>query len=216
VSTSNGRFRTLLLAVAGARAALGLLAIPLAPLLWHRHFVVLVLLRPTKEVLLAGGFLARRGDVPVVLVVATALPLLLGGVWLFYALGRMWSSELQGGEGLPRWTGRLLPAKRIKAMCSLLDERGPVVVFLGRLAVFPSSLVAAAAGTSDMDATHFLVADGLGGLTSIVEVVGVGYLLGSEYERGRRWITIGGVVILVAVVVIVGRWLRRQSPGKGT
>ena len=190
---------------------LALIAIPLAPVLWHRHFVVLLLLRPTKEVLLAGGFLARRGDVPLVVVVLTALPLLIGGVWLFFFLGRAWSPELERGSGLPGWAQRVLPAKRIKAMGRLLDERGATVIFLGRLAVFPSSLLAAAAGTAEMDTRTFLVADGLGGLASIVEVVGVGYLLGREYESGRHWLTVAGVVVLIVVLVIVGRWLRSQS-----
>jgi membrane protein DedA with SNARE-associated domain len=204
-----------LLGVAAVRGVLALLAIPLAPALWHDHFVVLVLLRPTKEVLLAGGFLARRHDVPLALIVFTAIPLLIGGVWLFFVLGKLWSPELEDGRGLPKWARRVLPAKRIKAMRRLLEERGAPVVFLGRLAVFPSSVVAAAAGTAGMETRTFLVADGLGGLASIVEVVGVGYLLGHEYESGRHWLTIAGVVMLVVLLVIVGRWLRAQS-GRGT
>ena len=42
---------------------LGIVAILLAPALFDDHFVVLVLLRPTKEVLLAGGFFLRQDDV---------------------------------------------------------------------------------------------------------------------------------------------------------
>jgi membrane protein DedA with SNARE-associated domain len=215
VSRRNGRGRVVLLALAGLRIALGVIAIPLVPVLWRRHFVVLLLLRPTKEVLLAGGFLARRHDVPLGLVVVTAIPLLIGGVWLFFLLGKLWAPELDKGKGLPSWAQRILPRKRIRAMRRLVDQRGARVVFLGRLAVFPSSIIAAAAGTSDMNTRTFLIADGLGGLVSIVEVVGVGYLLGEQYESGKHWLTVAGVVVLFGLLVIVGRWLRGQS-GRGT
>lgn len=207
----NGRGRLALLGLAALRAALALLAIPLAPVLWRDHFLVLVLLRPTKEVLLAGGFMARRGDVPLVLVVTTALPVLVGGVWLFFLLGKLWSPELEGGRGMPGWAKRVLPATRIRALRRLVDERGAPVVFLGRLAIFPSSVVAAAAGTAGMRTRRFLVADGLGSVASIVEVVGVGYLLGREYQAGRHWLTIAGAVVLLGALVVVGRWLRAQS-----
>ena len=44
------RFRGVLLWAAALRVALGIVAIPLAPFLYKRHFLVLVLLRPTKEI----------------------------------------------------------------------------------------------------------------------------------------------------------------------
>ena len=77
-------------------------------------------------------------------VVVAALPLLLGGVWLFFWVGRAWSDEICSGEGLPRWAARLLPPERIRDATTLVEERGRTVVLLGRLAVFPSSVMAAA------------------------------------------------------------------------
>ena len=62
--------------------------IPFAAVLYREHFAVLSFFRPTKEVLLAGGFLARRGDVALAVVIPVALPILILGVWLFYFLGR--------------------------------------------------------------------------------------------------------------------------------
>ena len=97
----------------------------------------------------------------------------------------------------------------------MLEERGTTVVFLGRLAVFPSTLLAAAAGASGMPTARFLVADGLGGLASVVEVVGAGYVLGHAYHDGKRWITVAGLVVLLGLLVAMGRWLKGQS-GKGT
>ena len=201
----------MVLVLAAVRGVLGLVAIPLAPVLYEDHFVALVLLRPTKEVLLAGGFLLREGKVGLVTMVAAAVPLLLFGVWLFYWLGRSFSDEIQSGEGLPKFADRILPPKRITAMCKLLGKKGTGVVVAGRLAAFPSTVLAAAAGASDMKPRQFLVADSVGAALSIVEVVGAGFVLGAAYKEAGPWLTAVGVGVLVGLMVVVGRWLKRES-----
>src|SRR5687768_4363283 len=96
------RWRTPLLIAVLVRIALGLVAVTLAPILWKEHFLVVVLLRPTKEVLLTAGFLIRTGRLTLVPAVLASLPLLLGGVWLLYALGRAWDDEALGGKSEPK------------------------------------------------------------------------------------------------------------------
>jgi membrane protein DedA with SNARE-associated domain len=196
------------MAVLAVRAVVGLVAIPLAPVLFEDHFVVLVLLRPTKEVLLAGGFLLRRGDVdPVSLLVAT-VPMLFVGVWLFFALGRAYRKEIAAGD-LPGLGGRVLPAKRVGSVRKVLSKKGPRLVVLGRLAAAPSTLIAAAAGSSRMHTRSFLVADGLGALLSIVEVVGAGLLLGEAYKEAGPWLTGVGVAVLLGLLWLGGRYVKR-------
>ena len=214
--TRRVSLRAAVLVLAGVRAAVEVLALLLAPALFDDHFVLLTLLRPTKEVLLAGGFMVRTQGVALVTLLAAAVPLMLGGVWLFYWLGRAWSKEITSGEGLPSWAARLLPKARIEELCGILQDKGAPVIFFGRLAVFPSTLLAAAAGASKMDPKRFLLADGLGGLVAIAEVVGAGYLLGHSYESGARWITLVGIVVLLVLLLAVGRWLRRHPSGSGT
>jgi membrane protein DedA with SNARE-associated domain len=200
--------RTVLLALAGLRGALGLLAIPLAPALYKKHFVALVMLRPTKDVLLAAGFLARRGEVHLLAVVLAAIPLMLFGVWVMFWLGRSFGPDIRNGK-LPKWARRILPKDRIEDMCKILDKRGDRVIVIGRLAAFPSTLMAAAAGASGMETKQFLRADAIGAALSIVEVVGAGYLLGSAYKAAGPWVTVVGVVMLFAGMYYVGRLLRR-------
>jgi membrane protein DedA with SNARE-associated domain len=108
----------------------------------------------------------------------------------------------------------VLPPERICQLVDVLDDKGRAVVFLGRLTVFPSSVMAAAAGVSGMGPLEFLAADGLGGLASLVEVIGVGYLLGDAYGDGAHWLTAAGVVVFAVLLVLVGRWLRRQSSSR--
>ena len=203
------RIRTVLLVLAAVRILIGLIALPLAPVLYEKHFVVLVLMRPTKDVLLAGGFLLRLHKVDLLPLVAAALPLAILGVWHFYYLGRAYSDQIKSDK-LPKWAGRILPPKRIRAMEKLLHKKGLRIVFLGRLAAFPSAVLGAAAGSGKMEPRPFLLADGLGGVLAIAEVIGAGFALGYAYKRAGPWITVAGVGVLVAVAIIVARFLRRE------
>lgn len=193
------------------RGVLAVLAVFLAPMLYRDHFLALVLLRPTKEVLLASGFEVRQGELGLLEVYLAAVPLAVAGVWLSYLLGRAYSSELADGTELPGLAGRLLPAKRIDALCRVLEDKGTKVVFFGRLAVFPSSLLGAAAGVSGMPLASFLVADGLGALVSITEVVALGYLLSEAYDSAGPWVTAAGALVALGLLVALGRWLKREQ-----
>ena len=209
------RWRTPLLWLAAIRAVLAVVAIPLAPFLYDEHFVVLVLLRPTKEVLLAGGFFLRRGDVSLLPMVAAAIPLMVFGVWLFYFLGRGFSDEIEKCE-LPGIGGRLLPAERINHLHDGLERAGGKLIFLGRLAAFPSTLVAAASGSSDMRTKKFLRADGLGAMAAMADVIAAGFVLGTAYKTAGPWITVVGVAILAAAAILLGRSLKKVGSAKVT
>ena len=202
--------RTLLLWLAAARVVLGIAAIPLAPFLYREHFVVLVLLRPTKEVFLAGGFLARQGDVSLWAIVAAAIPLCIGGVWLFYLLGRAYRDEIASGE-LSGFAARILTPERIEKFQSALDAKGPKLIFLGRLAVLSSAAVAAAAGAAGMEPKKFFAYDLAGGLVSIAYTITAGYLLGEAYEKAGPWITVVGVIALIGFAYLLGRSLKKGS-----
>ncbi len=201
--------RTPLLWLAGARAVLSVIALLLAPFLYRDHFVVLVLLRPTKEVFLAAGFLVRHGKIDLLPVLAAAIPLAVGGVWQFYWLGRSYADEIARCD-LPGLGGRILPAERINKLQKVLEKRGARLVFLGRLAAFPSTMVAAAAGSSRMQSRRFLPADGLGATASVVALVGAGYVLGAAYKSAGPWVTAAGVAVLCVLAVLLGRYLRRE------
>jgi membrane-associated protein len=202
--------RRLLLGLAAARLVIGIAAIVAAPFLYEHHFVLLVLLRPTKEVLLAGGFFLREGDVSLLPMVLATLPILYAGVWIFHGLGRAYEQEITDAD-LPGIAGRLLPPERIEALSDALADKGMVLVVLGRLAAFPSSLLAAAAGSSGLSFRRFVVADAIGATLSLVEVIGAGYLLGEAHDVAGPWITGVGVLVLAVMVVIFGRTLKDRE-----
>jgi undecaprenyl-diphosphatase len=199
------------MALAVARGAVAGAAVLLAPFLYREHAAVLVLLRPTKEVFLFAGFLLRRDDITLPPVVVGALPILLGAVWIFFGLGRSYRGELDDAE-LPGIAGRILPKKRLDKLRGLLEDKGTRLVFLGRLAAFPSSLMGAAAGSAGLSWKQFVIADTAGALASLAAALGLGYALGEAYESGGVWLTVAGVVVLVGLAVLVGRWLSRSTP----
>lgn len=201
--------RKVLLGIAVVRAVLGAAAIPLAPFLYEDHFLILVLLRPTKEVFLAGGFLARQGDVSLPLLVLAAIPLSIVGVWLFYLLGRAFQKEIKSDK-MPGFAARILTPERINKFEKSLDKKGPKLIFLGRLAVLSSATVAAAAGAAKLEPKKFFPWDLAGGLLSIGYTVAAGWFLGEAYEQAGPWLTVGGVVALVVFAVILGRSLQKD------
>jgi membrane protein DedA with SNARE-associated domain len=98
---------------------------------------------------------------------------------------------------------------KVKALQKILDKKGPRLVFLGRLAVFPSTMVATAAGAGKMPSRDFLVPDGLGGLMSAAITIGAGYFLGAAYEKASPLLTVLGVVVLLGAAFLLGRYLRK-------
>jgi membrane protein DedA with SNARE-associated domain len=203
------------LSLAVVRAVMAAAAIPLAPWLYREHAAVLVFLRPTKEVFLYAGFLVQEGDASLLAVVGAALPLHLAGVWLFFGLGRAYAEELEDAE-LPGIAGRVLPKRRLDSLREVLDERGMRVVFLGRLAAFPSTLTAAAAGSAGLPAREFLMADTAGALLSLAALLALGSVLGEAYEGAGAWVTGAGVVALAVVALVLGRALSSSGSGRSS
>ena len=192
------------------RAALAIAAFPLAPFLYREHAAVLVLLRPTKETLLFAGYMVHRGDVSLGTTILAAIPLLVPGVWVFYALGREHGTD----EELPGLLGRVLPRERTRQLSEALEANGEKVVFLGRMAAMPSTVVAAAAGASDMAVRRFLLFDGAGAAVSLTLMLALGWALDDAYETAGPWLTALGVAALAAAAVIVGRSLSRGRGGR--
>ena len=201
--------RVALLWLAGLRFVVSLAAIPLAPFLYREHFVLLVLMRPTKEVLLAAGFLIRAGKIDLFPVLLAAVPLVILGVWQFFYLGRAYCKEITSGD-LPGIAGRIINAKKVNEIGKILDKKGTRLVFLGRLAAFSSAALALAAGACKMKTRDFLTFDAAGALLSTGIAIGAGYFLGEAYEKASPALSVIGVLTLVGAAVLLGRYLKKD------
>jgi membrane protein DedA with SNARE-associated domain len=209
-------WRRFVVAVAVLRYVIPLLAIPLIPVLITDRVPLLVLLRPQKEFLLLGGAQLRLSGEPSVLVLFAAyVPLMVVAVWAFFAVGRAYGPALRVGRG-PRWLQRALPPDQLEVAQRVLARRGPLIAVLGRIAALPPTVLAAAAGVSDVSARRYLVADAIGAVAGFAITVTVGYGLGRAYEQGGVWLTVGGVALFLGLVVLLTRWLRAEGERHGT
>jgi membrane protein DedA with SNARE-associated domain len=188
-----------LLYLATLRTVLSMAAIPLAPVLFRRHFVVLALMRPSQAVILAGAFLARQGDVFLPTVLLAAIPMQVLAVWLYFALGRSWDDDIDSDDELPFLAARLLNRNQIKRLRDVLERKGARLVFLARFAIFPTGLVSVSVGASEMAPRRYLAADGAGLALSTAASVGAGYVLGIAYDGAKPWLAAVGVVGLAAL-----------------
>lgn len=199
------------LAVAVARYVIPLLALPLIPVLLPDRTALLILLRPTRELLLvAGAQLRVTGEPELWLLFAAFVPLMMVAVWAFFVVGRAYRGPLRDGDG-PRWLHRVMPADQLEQAQRVLARRGPTIAVLGRVAGFPPTLLAAAAGVSDVAARRYLAADSVGAVLAFAIAVGAGYTLGQAYERGGVWLTAGGLALILILVVLLSRWVRREA-----
>ncbi len=204
-------WRRLALAVVVLRFAIPLAAVPLIPFLIRNDITLLVLLRPQKEFLLVGGGQTRYlGDPGVLPLLLAYLPLGVLAVSAFFVVGRSYRTVLTEASG-PAWLHRAIPPRQLELAQRVLARRGPAIALIGRIAAMPPTVLAAAAGTSEVSAPRYLVADLVGAVLGFAMVVGVGLGLGRAYEEGGVWLTVVGVALFTAMIVLVTWWIRREA-----
>lgn len=208
------------LGLAIARYVIPIAALPLLTRLLRgdvadREYALIVALRPGREVMLgAGAQLLRLGRPSPVLLFVAAFPFFVAAVWVFFLLGRVHRAALRTGDG-PAWLHRMVPPEKLDIAQRALVRRGPVVAFIGRVGGLPPTLLAAAAGVTDVRPLRYLAADAAGAVVVFALTVGVGYGLGEAYQRS------GWVFTVVAVVVVLGMsswftsWLQREFEREG-
>lgn len=205
------RWKRPLLVAAIARYAIPIAAIPLAAALIPERVALLTLLRPGKEVLLlAGGLWSADGHPSLLMVFLAYIPLMVLSVWGFFALGRAYSDDLADGDG-PDWLHKIVPPDKLGATQRVIAKRGVTVAILGRVAALPPTILAAAAGTSEVDTRRYLAADTVGAVLSFAVTIGVGVGLGRAYERGGIWLTAASIAVLLFAISRFTRWLQVEE-----
>jgi membrane protein DedA with SNARE-associated domain len=204
-------WRRFSLAVVVARFAIPLAAIAAIPFLLVNNISLLVLLRPQKEFLLVGGGQSRfLGDPDLWLLFLAFLPLGLLVVPAFFVVGRAYRGALEEGNG-PGWLHRAIPPRQLELAQQVLAHRGPSIALLGRIAALPPTILAAAAGLSDVDWRRYLAADAAGAVIAVSATLAAGFALGRAYEDGGPWITGIGVGLFFVLILLLTHWIRREA-----
>lgn len=210
------RWRRPLLVICALRFIIPIAAIPLL-FTWTREgaerIPALTLLRPGKEVLLIAGGFAKVGRIPgseIPLVFLAYIPGMILVVWAFFALGRAYADELDAGGG-PAWLTRMVPPARLAQARRVIAKRGVSVAIFGRVAALPPTIMAVAAGTTNVDPKRYLGADLIGAIVSFGVTVGVGYGLGAAYESGGKYLLIGGLVLFFIGAQLFTKWLDEEA-----
>jgi membrane protein DedA with SNARE-associated domain len=152
---------------------------------------------PSEMIMPFAGFVAARGELNVVGVVAAGVVgSLVGGLPWFY-LARRW-----GADKLKRLAdrhGRWLTVSRseIERAERWFQRHGVVVLVLGRLVPGVRTLIAVPAGLAGMSLRRFILWSSVGSLLWTGLLTAAGYMLENRYER------IVGVLDPAAKLVLV-------------
>lgn len=165
---------------------------------------------PGELAVLAGGYVAFQGRAALGwMVFAAALGAIVGDS-IGYEIGSHFGPRLRESR-----FGRRIGAARWARAEAELSEHGGRAVFVGRFIGILRALVPAVAGASAMPYRKFLVANVLGGVVWAGGFVLLGFVAGGSYRTaqhyaGRAGLLLTAVVLVLAVVVAVGRWIARH------
>ncbi len=158
----------------------------------------------------AGLLAGAEPSISLISVIAVAW---LGGTLGFmtvYAVGNSLGDAIDDPSRL-RW----LPHDRVSEARRWIDERGSWVIAGNRFLPGVRSVVALAAGASDVSTRRALVYSGLSALTWSALVASVGYAAGDNLSEVENWLAlygkVAGAVLVGAVVVwLTVQWLRKR------
>lgn len=170
---------------------------------------------PSELIMPFAGFLAARGDLnPVLVVAAGAFGSLLGAFPWYYAGRKLGVDRL---KSLARRHGRWVAVtpEEIDRGKELFDRHGPLVLVLGRLVPALRTVIALPAGLARLHPVPFALWTLLGSMLWSGVLTLAGFLLESQYERLSKWLNpvSTGIFVVIAIVYLV-RVVRHPKGGE--
>lgn len=163
---------------------------------------------PSELIMPLAGFVAARGDLNIVLVVASgAVGSVLGALFWFY-VGR-----LLGRERMKRFVSRhgrwfTMTPEEVEEAFAWFDRHRGKAVFFGRLLPSIRTLISVPAGIARMPLVPFVLYTTIGTALWTAFLAAAGYLLESQYHRVEAYVNpVSNFVLIAAVVIYVWRAL---------
>lgn len=171
---------------------------------------------PSELIMPLAGFVAARGELNFIGVIAVGTAGSVVGALPWYYAGAM-----LGKERMKRLANRwghwatLSPAD-VDAASDWFDRHGKGAVFFGRLIPAVRTLISVPAGIVGMPMTLFLIFSTLGSLIWTTLLALSGYLLESQYEKVAEYLDpASSIVVGVFVLVYLYRLIRQRSARRG-
>ena len=167
---------------------------------------------PSEVVLPLAGFFVARGELSFVGVLfAATLGSVLGSI-LLYEVARY------GGRPFVLRYGSLLRVgpEELDRADAWFVRRGPIVVLVGRCIPGVRSLVSLPAGMLKMSRVAYILLTLVGSLIWNTALIGLGWILGEEWEKVSDVVGAVGTPLLIVVLLILGAisvvWWWRRHP----
>ena len=161
---------------------------------------------PSEIVLPFAGFVARRGDGSVVVMVLAATVGSVVGALILYAIAaaigpeRIHSFVVRFGK----WFG-VKESDMVRAE-EWFDRRSNAAVLIGRCVPLIRSLVSIPAGFRRMNFARFALLSAIGSAVWNIALIGAGAALGDQWDRVGDYVGIFQWVVIAALVVAVARF----------
>jgi membrane protein DedA with SNARE-associated domain len=165
---------------------------------------------PGETVLLAGGFFARQGSLPLTWVMVAAFLAAVAGDNTGYWIGR------RGGRGWierhGRWVG--LTPKRLESIDAFFARHGTKTILIARFLSGVRAFAPLFAGVSRIPWRRYAALDAVSCLLWSILVSLLGYLFGESWGRVEHWVGRAGLSLLalaagVLLLRAVGRHRER-------
>ena len=166
---------------------------------------------PSEVVLVPAGYLAAKGEMDLLLVIAVGLLGSLTGALVNY-FGAMWI----GRAFLLRY-GRYFFVKpaALAKMERFFERHGPISTFTGRLIPGIRQLISLPAGLARMELKLFLLYTGLGAGIWGALLTLLGYLIGDNEALVRTYLTQITLATLAVVALLLLIYFYRQKRKEG-
>lgn len=165
---------------------------------------------PGETVLLVGGFAASQGHADVRVMAGVAFSGAVIGDSIGFELGRRMGPALRASR-----LGRRVGEARWERASSYVGRLGGKAVLTGRFVGLLRAVVPTVAGMSAMPYRTFLIWNVAGAILWAPAVVLAGYFAGGSFVLVERWLgraslVVGLAVLVVALVVLAGRFAARR------
>jgi membrane protein DedA with SNARE-associated domain len=168
---------------------------------------------PSELIMPFAGFVAARGELNAVGVVAAGVAGSLLGAMPWYLAGRWLGSERL--KRIADRHGRWLTVSRedLDLAEAWFRRYGVVSIIIGRLVPAVRTLISVPAGITHMRAIPFLLYSAVGTLAWTGLLTGAGYLLEAHYDRVADWLNpVSKIVLAVILFAYLYRVVRQSRP----